>query len=186
MATWTAATAIPTGQLITSSWMTNTVNAINFLGAAGGSTVAKDLFFARQGAGQALTASVAAALTFGGEDFDTANGHSTATNTSRYVVQADGKYRLTGGIAIPASTTSQQIIGAFYKNGTAISNAAKVSVQIPNVAYAQMVVMPTIYASLSKTSTNDYVELWVTATTSGFTTETTPVQSFFGVEWIGA
>jgi len=183
VATWTAATAIPTGQLITSSWMTNTVNAINFLGAAGGSTVAKDLFFARQGTGQALTVTTGNVLTFGGEDFDTANGHSTATNTSRYTVQAAGKYRLTGGVAIPSSAAQQTVRAAFYKNGSALSEAAKCYIAISNVGFPQTIVMPTVYASLA---VNDYIEIHAIPYAAGFTTEVTNSQSFFGVEWIGA
>jgi len=182
MATWTAGTALASGALISQAWVQNVVNAQKFL-AANDATYGRDLFFARQGAGQAITVTTGNVLTFGGEDIDVANGHSTTTNTSRYTVQAAGKYRLTGGVAIPSSAAQQTVRAAFYKNGSALSEAAKCYIAISNVGFPQTIVMPTIYASLAA---GDYVEIHVVPYAAGFTTEVTNSQSFFGVEWCGA
>lgn len=180
MATWTAATAIPAGNLITSAWMSTTTAAINFLGASS-STAGKDLFFARQGSGQVIAAATYTALTFGGEDIDVANGHSTSTNTGRYTAQAAGKYRLVGSIAIPNfGASGAAIIGAYYKNGAVIATDAKAA--FVNPAAQATLVMPTYYVSLAAT---DYVELRVFNAT-GFTTDVSGQQSTFGVEWVGA
>ena len=184
MATWTAATAIPTGQLITSAWMSNVAGAINFLGASGSST-GKDLFFARQTVAQALdfTGGAYVALTFTTEDIDVANGHSTSSQFSRYTAQAAGKYRLSGSISVPQNVAAQQMVGAFYKNGAVISSGAKASFYVGSYATTeQCFVMPNVYLTLA---TTDYVELRVTKGTN-FTTEVSAGQSTFGVEWVGA
>lgn len=185
MATWTAATAIPTGNLITSAWITNVTGMINFLGASG-ATAGKDLFFARQTVAQVIPNATYTALTFtqqAGEDMDVANGHSVTTNPSRYTAQASGKYRLTGSIALPANLAAQQMVGAFYKNGSLISTGAKGTFYVVNYASAeQSWIMPNLYTSLSA---GDYVELMVFKPT-GYTTDVSVSQSTFGVEWVGA
>lgn len=188
MATWTAATAIATGNLITSSWMSNTVNAVNFLGAAGGSTVAKDLFFARQGSVQSIGAgAVFTPITFAGEDFDAANGHSTSSNQSRYVVQAAGKYRLMGGVAVAGTVTDNVTVGYLKSLGgtgtsSLISQAAQ-NVGVVAGASNTIIYAPTILVSLAA---GDYVELATYRGLNGFSTVISGVQSYFGVEWVGA
>ena len=175
MATWTAATAIPAGGLITSAWMTNITGAANFLGASG--TSAKDLFFARQTVAQAIPGNSYTALTFTTEDIDAAGGHSTTTNTSRYTVQAAGKYRLTGSISVPASVTASQMVGAFYKNGTLATPGGKGTFNVVSTTAEQSFIMPNLYVSLNA---SDYVELQVFKPT-GFTTDVSVSQSTFGV-----
>lgn len=180
MATWTASTAIASGGLITSAWVSNVTGMVNFLGAAS-SSAGKDLFFARQTVAQTITAATDVALTFTTEDIDVALGHSTATNTSRYTAQAAGKYRLTGSIAIPNfGVAGALIIGAFYKNGAQLASNAKVG--LANPAAQSHLVMPNYYVSLAA---GDYVEL-VVRNATGFTTDVSGQQSTFGVEWVGA
>ena len=181
MATWTAATAIPSGGLITSAWMNNVTGMVNFLGATS-ATAGKDLFFARQTVAQTITGATYTALTFSTEDIDVAGGHSIVSQTSRYTAQAAGKYRLTGSISIPASLAAQQMVGAFYKNGSLISTGAKGAFNVVNVANEQSFTMPNLYTSLA---VGDYVELYVLKPT-GFTTDVSMSQSTFGVEWVGA
>lgn len=183
MGTFTAATAIPNGGLITGAWMSNVTLGLNFLAGAGGVSVAKDLFFARQGSGQVIPAATYTALTFADEDIDLADGHSKTTNTSRYTATAAGKYKLSGGIAIPNfGAAGANIVGAFYKNGAVLATNAKAF--FPNAAATngQLLVMPTYYVSLAA---GDYVELYVFNAT-GFTTDVTGQQSYFGVEWVAA
>lgn len=183
MATWTAATAIPSGGLITSAWMTNVTGAINFLGAAS-ATAGKDLFFARQTVAQTIPNNTVTALTFTTEDIDVANGHSTSTNTSRYTAQASGKYRLTGSIACPAFAAADvNWYGAFYKNGSLLASGAKAMFVTHSINNAVTYIMPAYYTTL--TASTDYVEL-VVFKAVGFNTEISASQSTFGVEWVGA
>lgn len=180
MATWTAATAVATGGLITSAWMNTTVGAINFLGAASSST-GKDLFFARQGSAQAIgLGAIPYPLTFGGEDIDVAGGHSTTTNTSRYTATAAGKYRVFGAVAIPSSYGTRSVTVGFLKNGSTVG--------INNTRYGQsanqLIYAPTQYISLNA---NDYIELYTYGSgLDSFTTIVGTTASHFGVEWVGA
>lgn len=182
MATWTAATAIPSGGLITSAWMNNVTSMVNFLGASS-VTAGKDLFMGRQTVAQTISNATITALTFTTEDIDVADGHSNSTNPSRYTAKAAGKYRLTGSISVPANLAAQQMVGYYYKNGSLISTGTKGVFYVANYASAeQQMIMPTIYTSLAA---GDYVELMVLKPT-GFTTDVSMSQSTFGVEWVGA
>ncbi|MDG4799058.1 hypothetical protein [Micromonospora sp. WMMD980] len=51
------------------------------------------------------------------EDLDTANGHSTSSSTSRYVVQTAGWYRLAGGVTFVGNGTGRRGT-RWLKNGT--------------------------------------------------------------------
>lgn len=62
------------------------------------------------------------AVTFTTEDFDTANGHSTSVNTSRYTFPVDGKYRVSGGVSFAAAATGRR--GCWWrKNGTDVNGS---------------------------------------------------------------
>lgn len=78
----------------------------------------------RQTVAQSLTNSAFTALTFGTEDIDSHNGHSTSTNTSRYTVQTgyDGDYQLSGTAAIAAAAGGGRGT-RWFKNGTAINGS---------------------------------------------------------------
>ena len=184
MGTFTAATAIPTGGLITSAWMSNTTNGINFLAAGGGATVAKDLCLMRSTANQtSLTASTYTALTFNTEDFDAANGHSTTTNTSRYTAVAAGKYRISAAIYMAAGGTNatQNIVFRLYKNGVA-QTAHTYSTPCATASLAGHYETPAFFISLAA---GDYVELFVQPDWTAATASAT-VNSWMSVEWVGA
>lgn len=53
----------------------------------------------RQTAAQTIGTGAATALTFNAEDYDTGNGHSTVTNTSRYTFPYTGVVLLMGGVS---------------------------------------------------------------------------------------
>lgn len=94
------------GEVATASNINNnTVTAINFL-------LAPPLFIGRQTAAQSLTSSSATGINLDTEDIDTDNGHSTVTNTSRYVGQTPGYYLLIGTVdfAVNASGARQSYI----------------------------------------------------------------------------
>ncbi|MFJ7269435.1 hypothetical protein ACIQV3_22785 [Streptomyces sp. NPDC099050] len=62
-------------------------------------------------------------ITFDTEIKDTYNGHSTTSNTSRYVCQLAGTYRITGRAAFATNSTGSR--GArIHLNGTYIQGAA--------------------------------------------------------------
>lgn len=183
MATWTAATAIASGQLITAAYMTNTANAINFLGAADG-TYGKDLALIYSDATQgSLTAATYTALTFPKEDFDVAGGHSTTSNTSRYTAVASGKYRVTGSIYMNNGGTnaSQNIVFRLYISGVAQANY---TYSTPNktATIPGHYDLPTWYISLSA---GQYVELFVNPDWAASTGSAT-LRSHLAIEWVGA
>lgn len=183
MATWTAATAIPAGNLITSAWMTTTTNAINFLAAAD-QTTGKDLALIYSDANQTgLTASTYTALTFPKEDFDVATGHSIVTNTSRYTAVASGKYRISGAIYMAAGGTNatQNIVFRLYINGAA-QTAYTYSTPNKTASIAGHYDLPTWYISLSA---GQYVELFVNPDWAAATGSAT-LRSWLGIEWVGA
>lgn len=63
----------------------------------------------RQTVAQSLTTGIAAAVTFTTEDYDTALGHDTSTNPSRYVSQYPGRYKISGGASFAANATGRRI-----------------------------------------------------------------------------
>lgn len=188
MATWTAATAIPTGQLITSAWMTNTVNAVNFLGAAGGATVAKD--FAQMRRTTSLSMSGWTKVNFTAEDFDAANGHSVTTDTNRYVAQSSGKYQLSAIVTLSWGTNANPILGIrATKNDVSITGST-VYVN-PYSCTSETLVLPPTFVSLSAaagTTPADYVGIEVinTGGTPSPLVDPTAGGVLFNVVWVGA
>lgn len=57
------------------------------------------------------------------EDWDSDNGHSTSTNTSRYTVQVAGTYRVTGVGGVVSSATGNRKLG-INLNGVNVRGAA--------------------------------------------------------------
>jgi hypothetical protein len=183
MATWTAATAVASGGLITGSYMSNTANAINFLGAAD-ATYGKDLALIFSDANQTgLTANAYTALTFPKEDFDVASGHSTTTNTSRYTAAASGKYRIAGAVYMAAGGTnaSQSLKFRLYINGT---GQTAYTYDTPNKTATNPghYDLPTFFISLTA---GQYVELFVSPEWTAATGSAT-FRSWLAIEWIGA
>ncbi|MFI5814856.1 hypothetical protein ACIA7S_28355 [Streptomyces sp. NPDC051643] len=62
-------------------------------------------FRGHQGAAQSLADNTWTGLTLDTEDFDSDNGHSTTTSTSRYTVQVAGTYAVTGSVGFASNTT---------------------------------------------------------------------------------
>ena len=186
MATWTAATAIPSGSLITSAWMTNVTGAINFLGAAN-ATAGKDLAYLRRTTTQSLTAGTWAAVGFNAEDFDVANGHDNTTNNSRYTAVAAGKYRLTGNVHFTHTTGTSALSGAFRKNGSGSSltgfiTGSAIVIDPPSAGRYGLVIPPTLVSLAA----GDYVELMVNNSNASPAIDPTTYGVAFGIEWVGA
>lgn len=76
----------------------------------------------RQTTLQTLTTGTWTALTFTTEDIDSHSGHSTVSNTDRYVIQRSGNYWISGKSAYAANATGQRG-SRFTKNGVAIPSS---------------------------------------------------------------
>lgn len=89
-------------------------------------------------------------VTFTTEDIDRDNGHSTTTNTSRYVVQTPGWYMLSGRVAFPNNGSGIRYVG-WWVNGTEISTLTFPALAGPANLPAETRL---VYLNI-----NDYVEL---------------------------
>jgi hypothetical protein len=136
------------GELVTASYMnTNIRDAGNFL-------TAMPVFQGRQTVAQSLATNTGVAINLDTEDIDTDGGHSTVTNTSRYVGQTPGWYRLAGGGSCAANATGARLSWA-SKNGTVIPGSATAG--IPNAGNAMELACKTLFVNLN--GTTDYVEV---------------------------
>jgi hypothetical protein len=59
-------------------------------------------------------------ITFDAEDWDNYNGHSTSTNTARYVCQVEGYYQLSGGLSWAGNAAGRRA-STWAVNGTALA-----------------------------------------------------------------
>lgn len=144
--TWTA------GEVVTDTMFNSTIRDVcNFL-------LAPPIFRARQTVAQSIVTSTNTALTFTTEDVDSAGGHSTSVNTSRYTAVYPGWYVPSGGPCFETNATGIRLVD-WGKNGTAIdgcrdlrpavsgfvhSQGARVEKMFLNVGdYAEMIVLHT-------------------------------------------
>lgn len=65
---------------------------------------------ARQIVAQTLTTGTGANITFTAEDVDSANGHSTSSNTDRYVIPATGLLMVAGGVGFAVSAAGVRLV----------------------------------------------------------------------------
>lgn len=188
MATWTQATAIPQGQLITAAWMSNIVNDVNFVGASG--TASRDMFFAVQQATQTLSTTTTNFISFGAssEIVDKANGHDTATNNTRYTVQAAGYYRVTATIGLQAGSTSGQFCVAKITktSGATTAEVPGSGIYFPTSASKQTV--GTLPSCIVSCAANDYLQVnaFVDTGTCATVNGGGAFATTFLVEWVGA
>lgn len=100
-----------TGEVATAANLNNdTVSTWNFLSA-------KPLCVLRQTTIQTVPTATWTGINFDTEDLDRDNGHSTVSNTSRYVAQTAGWYLVTGQVNMSSNTTSARF-ACFQINGT--------------------------------------------------------------------
>ena len=103
--TWTA------GEIVTAGLLNTAVRDVDaFL-------LARPAFKGRQTVAQSLTNSTTTAITLDVEDHDSAGGHSTATNTSRYTAVYPGWYSQYGGIGYATNATGVRTV-EYDVNGT--------------------------------------------------------------------
>lgn len=108
--TWVA------GEILTAANMNSNVRD------AGNFFLSVPVFEGRQTVAQSLGNNATTAITLDTEDIDTDNGHSTATNTSRYTAATSGRYQLSGGISFTANATGVRTV-ALLLNGTVINGS---------------------------------------------------------------
>lgn len=161
------------GEVVLASYFNTNINGpLTFL-------LAPPIFQGRQTVAQTLTTAVFAAVTLDAEDVDSAGGHSTVTNTSRYVAQYAGWYDVAGGIGYASNATSYRA-GDLRTNGTALngtqSNIVALTSSVSNVG------LPTTLVFLN---VSDYVEMFALQNSGGNlnTSVTTTTQSRMSARW---
>lgn len=139
----------------------------------------------RQTVGQSIgTGGSFTALTFTTEDYDTVNGHSTSSNTSRYTCQVAGLYQLAGKHAWPANSSGQRAC-QWYVNGAAVAGSQTSWPAVSGTIPVQFLAVP----MLVTLAVNDYVELTVFQDSGGSVTTSVAnaqVQSVMQVRWVGS
>lgn len=163
------------GEVVLASYFSNNINApLSFL-------LAPPIFQGRQTVAQSLTSGSYTALTLDAEDVDSANGHSTSSNTSRYTAQYAGWANVQGACAVSSSAAGRRLAklrlnGVTDVNGSAvpifsgITNTIKVATPLMKVFF----------------NVGDYVETMGAQESGGAlnTAVTGPEQSMMGYEWL--
>lgn len=106
----------------------------------------------RQTTLQSVNSSTFTALTFTTEDVDTAAGHSTSSNTSRYVATVAGWYQVSGAVCFANNATGRRG-SAWAVNGTTL-NGSEALVQT-----ASNIISVPSRTMLVQLGIGDYVEL---------------------------
>lgn len=116
------------------------------------------------------------------DDEDNFNGHSTVTNTSRYVAPIDGWYLVAGKVGWASNATGVRI-SEWRVNGTAVSGGeSRIAAAIASTLGMPAITRPYFL------NQDDYIELHIYQNSGGdlATTVATPTtQSGITVAWIG-
>lgn len=117
------ATEVP-GYFITAAlWMAQFAAVANFSIGSGSNGVPR--FRGYQTSVQSLSDNTWTSLTLDTEAFDSDNGHSTSTNTSRYTVQVAGTYFVAGNAAFAANATGNRAIRIGVNGSPVVGSFAK-------------------------------------------------------------
>lgn len=107
------------GEVVLASYFNTNINGpLSFL-------LAPPIFQGRQTVAQTLTTGTYAALTMDVEDVDSAGGHSTSSNTSRYTAVYAGWARVDFGVAFASNATGRRL-GKLRTDGTTDVNGSSV------------------------------------------------------------
>lgn len=162
-------------ELVTAAMMNSNVrDAVNFLANP-------PLFTGYQSVAQTLTNGATTAILLDSEVADTYNGHSTSTNTDRYVAQVAGYYLGYGATYFAANATGQRI-GLILKNGSAfgIPVAMRTTVDAASAGATEVPASGVVYLNAG-----DYMQLGGIQT-SGGNLNTNANGSYFYVFWMHA
>lgn len=139
-------------------------------------------YIGRQTVTQAVATGIFTAITFGSEDVDNYNGHSTAVNTSRYTSQLAGWYKMTGKIAWNGSATGRR--GCDWRVNGAIVGGSQM---IYAAGTASAVQLPAATMEIFLNA-GDYIELFGYQESGGsLSTDVSfsGVHSYMGARWVG-
>ncbi len=114
----------------------------------------KPIAVLRQTVAQSIPNGAATAITMDVEDVDSANGHDTSSNTSRYTAVYPGWYRLSGGASFAVNATGVRA-AYWYKNGSVINGSEAIGPAATAVFHATSARSILVYLSVG-----DYVELY--------------------------
>jgi hypothetical protein len=119
-------------------------------------------------------------ITFTTEDLDTANYHSTSSNTSRVVPLKAGWYRVYGTVSFTGRTDYTTIEATLDLNGTALAPAHR----IPPTTVNQTLVIGTT-ALIQVNGSTDYFELLARHVNGASASSSTTVSTQFAcvLEW---
>ena len=104
----TIASEVPGNYLTGALWNANIKAMGDYLLGSSGNGVPR--FRGTQGTAQSLGSNVWTSLTIDTEVYDSDNGHSTTTNTSRYTVQVAGTYLVTGSVSFVANASANRAV----------------------------------------------------------------------------
>jgi hypothetical protein len=173
----TIASETPANFLTGALWNANVKAMGDFLMGSGSNGVPR--FKGYASTSQAIaTGTTDTPITLDTEDYDSDNGHSTTTNSSRYVIQVAGTYRIAGTGALATNATGNRKLGininGVNARGGAIQGAAIASNSWSGVVYTEQVL-----------GVGDYVELvcWQTSGGSLNTSATTGFGPVLMVSW---
>ena len=167
--TWVA------GEIVTAAFLNSNIRD------AGNFFVSWPVFEGRQTVAQSITSGVVTALLFDAEDIDTDNGHSTSTNTDRYVAQTQGRFQVSGKVSLAQSATGYRQ-AQIWKNGTAINGADTVLAPAPAVHRQSTPVM-----TACVNGSTDYFQIAMAQLSGGAlnTVVTAAEQPTFSVRMVG-
>lgn len=145
MTTWTV------GQLVTAALMNSNIQAL------GNFVLAPPLCSTYASIGQSIPNNSLTAVLFDTNVLDSDSGHSTTTNTSRYVFQVPGTYLIFGAVAYSTNAT-----GA--RNATGAKNGAVVSYIQGQLPANSATTTTTPFIGILAVNAGDYVEVWALQT----------------------
>lgn len=174
----TAVPAIRTfvsGEVVLASYFNININGpLSFL-------LAKPIFQGRQTSAQTLTTGTFTAITFDAEDVDSANGHSTSSNTSRYTAQYAGWYFQSGGMTYAANATGRRI------NRTLVNGSSVISGSLSGIAGNASLIGYALRGTKIFLNVNDYVETFGFQDSGGNLAtfvSNAEYQPTFGMDWM--
>lgn len=140
--TWVA------GEIVTAAFMnTNIRDSGNFL-------LSWPVFEGRQALAQAVANGASVPILLDTEDIDTDNGHSTVTNTSRYVAQTTGRYQLSGGVAFQFVAGGRR--SCWWAVTGAVVNGSQATLPAPGASDIEVAART---KTVFLTAPTDYVEI---------------------------
>jgi hypothetical protein len=164
---------VPGNFMTASLWNANVFNGLTFL-------LSKPIFQGHQATSQTVSGT-ATALTIDTGDIDTYNGHSNTSNSSRYVGQVPGYYKVWGGYAAGGLSSQTYCLAYAAKNGTEVTGSRVTDVSNSSHSYAINTNPVVVFLN----GTTDYVEIYGATDGSGSTHTGLPASSMMA-EWIHA